>query len=61
MSSTPVALLWLGSEHAETDQVVAKDDGEDEDEEDEDGVESGARDGVRDCEGEVCRRLIWNS
>ena len=42
-------------EHAETDQVVAEEDGEEEDEEDEDAVEGGAVQGFGDCEGEVCR------
>lgn len=46
MSSTPVAPLRFESQHAETDQVMGENYGEDEDEEDEDGVESGAGNGV---------------
>lgn len=48
----------LEGEHAETDQVVAEENGEEEDEEDEDAVEGGAVQGFGDCESEVCGLLV---
>ena len=47
-----VALRPQG-EHAEADEVVAEDDGDEKDEHDEDGMEGLAGYGVGDCESEV--------